>query len=465
MFGWVKKSDGFRRYREGYIEVPRKNGKSIIGAGVGLYMLTADGEFGAEVYSGATSEKQAWEVFRPARLMAKRTPKLCEFYGIDVNATTLARPIDGSRFEPLIGKPGDGSSPSCAIIDEFHEHDTPELYDTMTTGMGAREQPLLLEITTAGTNMAGPCYEKRSQVLKILSGSIENDEIFGIVYTIDEGDDWATETALRKANPNFGVSVNGEYLMSRLRDALQSPSKQAAFKTKHLDIWVGAKSAWLNMQRWQQGPARKPLDELTGRPCFGGLDLATKIDVAVFMLIFPPYGDDPLWHAHGKYYLPEDMVDEGASSNASHYAGWAKQGFMTLTPGNVIDFEAIEDDLRDAASKYDLQEIAFDPWQATQLSNRMTEEGLAMVETRQQVQFISEPMKELEALIMAKKLAHGADPVLTWMASNVVAKLDIKDNIYPNKERPQNKIDGIVALIMALSRAIAPKSRLEPGIA
>jgi phage terminase large subunit-like protein len=453
-FGWVKKSNGLRRFRESYTEVPRKNGKSMDAAATGLYMFCMDGEFGAEVYSGATSEKQAWEVFRPARLICKRTPELCEAKGIDVNASNLARPEDGSRFEPLIGKPGDGSSPSCAIIDEFHEHDTPELVDTMETGMGARDQPLLKYITTAGNNLAGPCYAKRAQVVDVLKGVITNDELFGIIYTIDEDDDWSSDLALRKANPNYGVSVGSDYLQSRLKSALQIPSQQVAFKTKHLNVWGGAKNAWMNMQAWNACPAVKPLDELAGRRCFMSLDLASKIDVAPLGLLFPPIPDDPLWHFHVRYYLPEEMVEEGASSNASHYAGWAKEGYITLTPGNVIDYDIIMDDMREFAGQFEVIESLFDPWQAAHLANIMTAEGLNMVEMRQTVANFSEPMKEVEKLVLSKLLAHGNNPVTNWMASNVVAKLDAKDNIYPTKEHVQKKIDGIVALIMAMGRAL-----------
>jgi len=464
LFGWVRKKDGLRRFREAYNEIPRKNGKSILAAGVGLYMFVADQEFGAEVYSGATTEKQAWEVFRPARLITKRTPALGEAYGIEVNASNLACPNDGSRFEPLIGKPGDGASPSCAIVDEYHEHATSELYDTMVTGMGARDQPLAFIITTAGSNIAGPCYEKRAQVLKVLEGALQNDELFGIIYTVDEDDDWTSEVALRKANPNYGVSVGEDYLLSRLRDARQLPSRQATFKTKHLNIWVGARDAWMNMQLWQQAPARRPLEALAGRPCILALDLASKVDIAALLLLFPPHEDDPLYHVHGRYYLPEEMVEAGASTNASHYAGWAKQGLLTLTPGNVIDFETIMDDLRDAASRFSVKEVPYDPWQATQLATQMLGEGLPMVELRATVQNFSEPMKNLEALVLARKLAHGNCPVLTWMMSNVVAKIDAKDNIYPRKEFPENKIDGVVALIMAIARATLAPLSIKPTL-
>lgn len=455
-FGWLRKSDGTRRFRTIVIFVPRKNGKSIIGGGIGVYMLTADGEFGAEVYSGATTEKQAWEVFRPAKLMVERTPELREHFGIDVNASNMCRLEDGSRFEPVIGKPGDGSSPSCAIVDEYHEHQDSTLFDTMETGMGAREQPIMLVITTAGSSIGGPCHQLVRDAERMLEGTIERPDLWAMLYTIDQGDDWTSEEALIKANPNFGVSISVDFLQARQRDAMQSAAKQATFRTKHLNEWVGAKNAWLNMLRWKEAPTRKSLQELEGRRCIVGLDLASKIDIAGNLLLFPPVPGDPHWHVHGRYYLPEARVIEELDSNTDRYRAFDAMGLLTMTDGEVIDFEVIKEDLREFAGRFDIEAVAYDPWQATQLAQEMEAEGLTMVEVRQTVQNISEPMKELEALTLRRVLAHGDCPILTWMASNVVAKLDVKDNIYPNKERPENKIDGIVALIMALSRAIVP---------
>ena len=453
-FGWLRKKDNTRRFRTIVIFVPRKNGKSIIGGGVGAYMFVADGEFGAEVYSGATTEKQAWEVFRPAKLMIERTPELRDHYGVEVNASNMCRLEDGSRFEPVIGKPGDGSSPSCAIVDEYHEHQDSTLFDTMETGMGAREQPVILVITTAGSSIGGPCHQLVRDAERMLEGVIERPDLWAMLYTIDPGDDWTSEEALIKANPNHGISINGDFLLARQRDAMQSASKQATFRTKHLNEWVGAKNAWLNMLRWKEAPPRKSLQELEGRRCIIGLDLASKIDIAGNILLFPPVDGDPFWHVHGRYYLPEARVIEELDGNTSRYREFDALGLLTLTDGEVIDFEVIKDDLREFAGRFDIEAVAYDPWQATQLAQEMVAEGLPMVEIRQTVQNISEPMKELEALTLRRLLAHGDCPILTWMASNVLAKLDVKDNIYPNKERPENKIDGIVALIMSISRAI-----------
>lgn len=461
-FGWVSKKTGMRRFQEIVVFVPRKNGKSLIGGGVGNYMFVADDEFGAEVYSGATTEKQAWEVFRPAKLMVERTPQLREHFGVEVNASNMVRTEDLSRFEPVIGKPGDGSSPSCAIVDEYHEHADSTLFDTMQTGMGAREQPVMLVITTAGSSIGGPCHTLVRDCEQMLEGTKDLPNTWAVLYTIDEKDDWTSELALIKANPNYGVSISSDFLVARQREAIQSASKQAVFRTKHLNQWVGAKKSWMNMIKWQQCGARKDLKALEGRTCFAALDLASKIDIVGNLLLFPPVSDDPHWHVHGRYYLPEARVLEQIDSNSSRYMEFHSMELLTVTDGEVIDFEVIKDDMREFAGRFDIQQYAYDPWQATQLAQEMENEGLVMVEVRQTVQNMSEAMKEMEKLVLQKLLAHGNCPILTWMVSNVVAQLDKKDNIYPTKERVENKIDGVVALIMAISRAIGGGDDQEP---
>ncbi len=470
VFGWLRKADGLRRYRVLFLVVPRKNGKSAISAGIGLYMLCADGEFGAEVYSGAASEKQAWEVFRPAKLMAERTPALLRRFGVEVTAKAIARLQDGSKFETIIGDPGDGQSPSCAIHDEYHEHADDGQVDTMLTGMGARDQPLQLLITTAGDNLAGPCYARIQDERKKLAGVGHNggppldNETFFIEYAAEDGDDWKAEATLRKANPNYDISVSGDFLRARQRDAIATPRKAGVFKTKHLNVWVSAKSAYFDVEAWRKcGDVEIPvravdaiaLERLQGRRCILGLDLASKIDIAALEYLILPLGekatiDDPYIRI-GRYFLPSETVQ-----NVPAYAAWDALGLIDVTDGNITDFDEIFDAILDARSRFQLEHVAYDPHQATMLVTTLGKQGVPVIEYRPLVLNFSEPMKQLDALTRAGTIAHGGCPVMEWEMSNVVARLDNKDNVYPNKPVGQHhlKIDNPVALISALGVAM-----------
>ena len=453
VFGWVK-TNGKRRFRRCMVEVPRGNGKSAMSSAVGLYMLTADGEGGAEVYSFATTRDQARIVFGDAQAMARTDRSFRSAFGVEVNAHNINVIRSGSKFEALSaeGSTLDGLNIHFGCIDELHAHKTRTVYDVVETGTGKRDNSLLWVITTAGSNRAGICYEVRTFVTKLLDGVFEDDSQFGIVYGLDDGDDWTTEAALIKANPNWGISVRPEVLLPLQAKAMQLPSAMNNFKTKHLNEWVNADTAWMDMRSWDAcADGDLDLESFTGQPCWIGLDLASKTDIAALVMVFAHPEIADAYAVFGKYYLPEDTVNAAGNSQ---YPGWMHSGRLTVTPGNVIDFSWIEADLNDLASRFAVQAVAFDPFQATQLSTRMMSEGLPMIEVRPTVLNFSEPMKTLEALVLQKKLIHDGDPVLGWMASNVVAHLDAKDNIYPRKERPENKIDGIVALIMALSRAI-----------
>ena len=459
VFGWVK-PDGKRRFRRSYIEVPRGNAKSTLSSAVALYMLAADGEGGAEVYSLATTRDQARIVFGDAQVMARKSPGFRNRFKVEVGAHNMHVLASGSKFEALSaeGSTLDGLNIHFGCVDELHAHKTRTVYDVVETGTGKRDNSLLWVITTAGSNRAGICYEVRTFVTKLLEGVLEDDSQFGIIYGLDDGDDWTSEEALIKANPNWGISVRSEVLLPLQAKAMQLPSAVNNFKTKHLNEWVNADTAWMDMRAWDaNSDASLDLDAFAGRPCWIGLDLASKTDIAALVLVFEHPEIEGGYAVFGRYWLPEDTV---SASENSQYAGWARSGKIIVTPGNVIDFGWIEGELVAMASRFEVRAVAFDPFQATQLSTRMLMEGLPMIEVRPTVLNFSEPMKSLEALVLQKKLQHDSDPVLTWMASNVVAHLDAKDNIYPRKERPENKIDGVVALIMALSRAIQPDSGL-----
>jgi phage terminase large subunit-like protein len=455
-FGWARTDNGLRRFREVFDLIPRKNAKSTMVAPVGHYMFAADGEEGAEVYAGATTEKQAWEVYGPARLMAKRSPAYTEAFGIDIRAKNMNILDSAAKFEPLIGDPGDGSSPHCAIVDEYHEHQSARLYDTMLTGMGARSQPMMIVITTAGYNLAGPCYDMQLRLQKVLEGVFEDDELFGVIYSVDDDTDWKSEEALLMANPNAGVSVDIEFLRSQQRKAIQSPSKQNAFKTKHLNVWCNASTAWMNMTKWDAcADTSLKIDDFDGEGCYFGLDLASKLDVASRAVLFPRYIDGRL-HAYAflRSYLPKQRLWDDDCANRDIYSGWAEDGWLILTPGEAIDQNAIKDDLEADARRFDLCECAFDPFQAAKLVGELLEQGLPMIEVGQTVKNLSDPMKELEAMVVEGRFHHDGNPVFKWMVANVVAHVDAKDNIFPRKERPEYKIDGVVATIMALSRLV-----------
>jgi phage terminase large subunit-like protein len=461
IFGWVDKKTKLRRFREVYEEEARKNGKSIRLAARGLYMLCADGETGAEVYSGATTGKQALEIFRPAWQMAHLMQPLRERFGLDLggspkNPGAIFRDDDMSKFEPLIGKPGDGASPHCALVDEYHEHETDHFVETMRTGMGAREQPLLSIITTAGTNLGGPCYQHRSDVQRILKGEMDDDRTFAVIYTLDDEDAWHDPAVLCKANPNYGVSVSEEFLLAELDAARRSATKQSAFRTKHLNQWVGAKSAWMNMLAWQRQKADVTLDALQTAPCWIAVDLASKKDVAAVAIV---------WRVEHKYITAARFyVPEAALEDNERYRAFCASGDMIATPGSMIDQEFIEEDLLKLCGKLNVQDLAFDEWQANYLMSRLQKKGLRVIAFNQTVRNMSDPMKEVEARVLSRTLVHDGNPVMAWMMGNVCARRDAKDNIYPRKDNdhdPFCKIDGPVALIMAFGRALASEADVK----
>lgn len=454
LFGWLHKQTGLRRFRQCYEEVPRKNGKSAKLAARGLYLFCADREPAAEVYSGATTEKQAYEIFRPAWAMAYKLEGLRKRFDISLsgnpkNPRTMFVLSDMSKFETMIGKPGDGSSPHAALIDEYHEHDTDHMVDAMQTGMGARQQPLLSIVTTAGTNLGGPCYEKRRDVIAILEGKVTDETIFGYIAGLDDDDDWADPANLKKANPNYGVSVFEDFLLAQLEEARRSASKQVAFRTKHLNQWVGARALWMNMLSWQRQKKPFTAADMAGYPCWIGVDLASKKDVAAVVRV---------WKVGADFYIkPKFYVPSAAAEDNHKYRDFAASGDLLLTPGAMTDFAFIEEDLKAMCKESDVRDIAFDAWQANYLITRLLAEGLPVVEFNQTVRNMSEPMKELDARITARRCWHDGNPVMTWMIGNVSCRMDAKENIYPRKENerdPLCKIDGPVAMIMAMGRAL-----------
>lgn len=477
-YGWLHKAGplkGRRRFRTLYLEVPRGNGKSLLLSGLCLYALAADGEAGAEVYSAAVTRDQARIVFDTARRMAEKLPRLRSALGINAGKHAIFQEATASTFKPLASDEDslEGLNIHFVAIDELHAHKSRAVYDVCETAMGKRDQPLMAIITTAGSDRAGICYEVRSYVCKILEQAARDETWFGVVYTIDrdenavgeldQGDDWQSEEAWRKANPNWGVSVEPSHIARMATKAMQLPSAQANFKTKHLNVWVNADSAWLDMGHWHQcADPTLDLADFEGEPCTIGLDLASKIDIAAKVRIFSRLVDGVLhYYAFPVFYLPAAAIEAGRNAQ---YLGWREAGLLIETPGEVLDFSQVETDLLDDAGRFGPVEVAYDPWQAQQLAQNMLARDVPMVEVRQTVGNLSEPMKSLQALIYSGRFHHDGNAALAWMMSNVVCHRDAKDNIYPRKERDENKIDGAVAAIMGLARLLLDEGASEPVI-
>lgn len=478
VFGWRRRDTDGRRFKRTYVEVPRGNGKSALSSGIGLYCLAADGEQGAEVYSAATTREQSKVVWETAKTMMQKRPDFALKLGVSTSMYSVFQSKTHSKFVALSREANnqDGLNVHCAVIDELHAHKTRETYDVIETASAKRSSSLIWIITTAGSDTSGICYEVRGYMQKVLEGLVDDTQ-FGIIYTIDDGDDWTSPAVWAKANPNWGVSVMSDVYAALAFKAMQTPSAQNNFKTKHLCTWVNAESAAFDMRAWDKcaDPALK-IEDFARQECFVGVDLASKIDIAAKARLFVRRVDEPAastatdesisdslkeraklhYYLFVESYLPEAAISDGRNSQ---YAGWELEALLRTTPGDVLDFGLVQDELLQDSKDFRLREVAFDPWQAAQMAQELVAKGLVMVEVRPSVQNFSAPMKELDALMREGRLHHSGSPVMRWMVSNTVCHVDAKDNIYPRKEKGENKIDGVVATLMALSRAmVAPIS-------
>lgn len=438
-----------------------------------LFALTADGEMGAEVYSAATKEEQARIVFDIARQMARLEPEFRARFGLEVFRKALTVRETASAFKPLAADADslDGLNVSFAAVDELHAHKTRAVYDVLDSGRGSRSQPLLWAITTAGSNRAGVCYDVRSYLTKILNavlkrhgglgypvkGEVTEDETFwGIIYTIDEGDDPFDPKTWRKANPLYGVSVDPDDLQRMAAVAQVQAQALNEFLTKRLNVWVNADAAWMNMLQWDAcgDPALRP-EDFAGEECIASLDAAFKKDLFAKVRLFRRYQDGaPHFYVFGRYYTNRELVE--AKGN-EHLQAWAEEGRIRTTPGNVLDIEAVREELLEDTRRFAVVEVPYDPAQLTQFCGELIDQGVPMVEIRPTVLNFSPAMKEVEELVAARRLHHDGDPVLAWAIANVVCHRDAKDNIYPRKDDPLKKIDPAIALFMSMARWIARK--------
>jgi phage terminase large subunit-like protein len=465
MFGW-KNNDGSRRFNTWYEEVARKNGKSTKLAGLGLYLFAADKEPGAEVYTAATKLEQAKITHAESEMMVRQSPGLRQL--ITSHNNKLFINGTSNKYVPLgaDAKTADGLNVHAAIVDELHAHPSRELWDVLDTARGSRRNSMMCAITTAGFNQEGSiCLEQRKYLIDILEGAIDDDSFGGVVYTLDADDDWREEKHWIKANPNLGVSVFFDELRTGARKAAAVPAALFNFLTKRLNIWTQHVEAWLNLDDWDKGSEAFDETRLHGRVCFGGLDLASTTDLTAWILVFPPTGSDPHWHVVCRFFVPEDNMKRRELKDRVPYRAWAKQGFITATPGNVVDQEWIRQQILQDAADFDLKEVAYDEWNAAKIATELTEDGVVMVKLPQNFQSLTAPTKHLEGLALSGRLRHGGNPVLRWNAGNVVLLSDSNDNYRPNKKRSRDRIDGIVALVMGLNRALfGGEEQIEAGI-
>ena len=450
LFGWKKRETGYRRFRTSYLEISRKNGKSTLSAGVALYLLECDGEQGAQVYSAATKRDQAKLVHGEAVRMVRASKALSSH--ITLRADNMFDLKTNSKFEPLSSDYNslDGLNIHGAIIDELHAHKTRDLWDVLETATGARRQPMLFAITTAGLSRESICREQHEYLEKVLEGSAQDDSYCGIIFTLDDGDDYTDEAVWIKANPNLEVSVKLDDLQRKLKKAQEMPAALNAFLRLHMNVWTQAEERWINPDAWALCGGRTEIEELRDEPCYAGLDLSTVNDLTALVLKFPRTGDVLCW-----FWIPEDNMAVRERRDRVPFSSWVRRGYVEATPGNVVDYEYIKERLRKISTEFrGLKEIGYDPYMATQIAIQLEEEGFNVVPVRQGWVTLSPALKELEREYLSCELKHGDNPVMKWMASNLVVKKDSAENYVPDKAHSIDRIDGIVALCIAISRQI-----------
>lgn len=471
IFGW-KRADGLRRFRIVYVEVPRKNGKTGLAAGIALYLAFAAGESGAEVYCAANDTGQAEICFNEAKRMRSSCPWLCDH--TDAWKHNISAQEGWSKLEVLSANVGtkDGLNPSAFVFDEVHASKTRDLYDVLDTATGAREQPLELLITTAGSETISLCGELHEHAERVRDGDADDHEFLPVIFAAGADDDIADPATWAKANPSLGYTIVPEYIAKKLKRARDMPSGMPAFKRLHLNIWTAVERPWIRPEQWVKcnaGAASVTLDALAGRDCYAGLDLSTTTDLTALALLFPPQGG-ARWDLWVHFWLPRDGIAERVKQDRVPYTLWEEQGFVTLTPGNVVDYDAIralitgkgehgspEAEAASLRRRFRIRELVRDRWNAAHLTTQLMADGLTVVDLGQNFAGMSAPCKEFERLIAAGDLNHGGNPVLDWMAGIVSIKDDGADNIKPVKpDRRKNskRIDGIVASVMALARAM-----------
>ena len=446
LFGFLN-PDGSRRFTRAYVEVPRKNGKSTFSSAVMLYGLIADGESAAQIYSAATKLEQAMMVFGESVRVCQNVGWIRDELSVN-NSTNNRRIVYGqSIYRPLEWSPDkqDGLNTHFAVIDEYHAHPNDGLYNVLRNSMGARRQPLLFTITTAGFNRESPCYKHRNYCASVLSGAIKDDALFSVIYTLDEGDDWTDSKNWAKANPNWGVSVYPRQLEQALTEAKEFVHKEVEFKTKLLNVWTDTALTWITDSVWMDCAEAGEVDGI----CYGGLDLASTGDFCAFSLYFPEYSAIRTW-----YFLPSEAAYRRKDAAGASIRQWIADGQIIATDGNVTDYNFIQAKIIELAQQYDIKDIAFDRFNASQLVIDLQNEGLQMFPFGQGFISMSSPTKELERLVKDGQLKHDGNPVTRWMMGNILLKSDPAGNIKIDKAKSGDKVDGPVSIVMALGTAM-----------
>jgi phage terminase large subunit-like protein len=451
LFGTLN-PDGTRQYRTCFIELPRKNGKTTLAAAIALELTFADGEFGSEVYSAANDRDQAALVFNEAAAMVRQEPGLIKYAKVLDTTKRIIYYSRNSFYRAISAEAYTkwGYNAHGVIYDELHAAPDRELWDVLTTSTGSRRQPLIVVITTAGYDRNSICWELHDYALKVKNGIIEDPTFLPVIYAADEEDDWQDEKVWHKANPALGDFRKIEEMRILATKAKEIPALEMTFRRLYLNQWVNSVERWMPIEKWDACKGEVDLEALKGKPCYAGLDLSSTIDLTALSLVFPK---DDSYDVLMRFWIPGDTAKEAERRDRVPYQAWAQQGLIKLTEGNVIDYDYIKEELKKLRESFDIKEIAYDRWGAAKLVQDLTEEGFTVVPFGQGYASMSPPTKELMNLVLGQKIKHNGDPILRWNVDNMVVRTDPAGNLKPDKEKATQKIDGCVAMIMAIDRA------------
>ena len=456
LFGWMK-PNGFRQYNTAYIEIPKKQGKSELAAAVALFLTCGDMEYGGEIYGCASDRQQASIVFDVAVQMVEQCPPLKNRIKPILSQKRLVFKPLNSFYQVLSAEAytKHGLNVHGVVFDELHSQPNRQLYDVMTHGAGdARKQPLTFIITTAGTDRNSICWEVHQKADDILRGRKIDPTFYPVIYSAPDDADWTSPDIWRATNPSLGITVDIEKLRVACESARQNPAEENLFRQLRLNQWVKQSIRWMPMEKWDACAFPVNPDELCGRICYGGLDLSSTTDITAFVLLFPPVNENDKFIILPYFWMPEDNIELRVRRDHVPYDIWKKQGYLLTTEGNVVHYGFIESFIEELGTKYNIKEIAFDRWGAVQMVQNLEGLGFTVVPFGQGFKDMSPPTKELMKLTLEGKIAHGGHPVLRWMMDNIYIKTDPAGNIKPDKEKSTERIDGAVATIMALDRAL-----------